>query len=147
MKSFLFILLLTVISSLTYAQSIRERLDDIEDQIIQDRIDRLVDKLIENNQKLQANQNSYLREIDRLILNSPCNVTWVDGKFKKWTPPTNSYTAFLFSKTNSLIFVPNNFVNNLTDGGKDNFARNIVLQNLQSIRKLCPNIPVDLLVK
>lgn len=45
MKALIFLILLIIVAPSIYAQSIREKLDDIEDQLHQDRIERLIEKI------------------------------------------------------------------------------------------------------
>jgi len=138
-----------------HAQSIRERLDDIEDKldslILQRQYDE-VDKLIEGNRRLR--ENSPPREIEILLSKSSCNVGLVDYKFQKFTPqlelinPTLKWigwTAFSFSRTNSLVFLENTMLGGLSEAEKMRFARTMITKHLNTIRKLCPNIPPDLI--
>lgn len=80
MKALVFLILLTIIAPSIHAQSIRERLDDIEDQLQQDRIERLyekIDKQIEKN--YEASRRETIDGQDRALQNSyvmpPANST------------------------------------------------------------------------
>jgi hypothetical protein len=152
----LFLFICIFLSFNSNAQSYRERLDDIEDKLdslmLQRQYDAL-DKLIEGNSRLR--ENSSPREIDILLSRSYCNVGFIDGKFQKFTPQVESinstiswgWTAVSPSKTTSLIFLKNSLLVGLSETEKMQFARLLIERHLNAIRKLCPNIPANLLAK
>jgi len=59
MRAFIFLILLTIVTPSIHAQSIRERLDDIEDQLQQDRIERLIEKI---DKEMEKNYEASRRE-------------------------------------------------------------------------------------
>ncbi len=157
MKAFIFLILLTIITPSIHAQSIRERLDDIEDELQRDRIERLLDKLIEGNQKIQPQSNSTSSSeinkavIRNLIKNSPCNVAYMGSRgFERFTPPPEAiefWDIVYFDKTTSLVFVQKIYNAGATDKQYQDFIRALILKHLVTIRKLCPNIPANLFSK
>ena len=161
MKALIFLLVLTIITPSIQAQSIRERLDDIEDQIMQDRMDRLLDKLIENNQKIQPQSNSTRdAEINKVVIgnlikNSPCNVAYMTKGFERFTLsnkeielfPWNAWTIIYFDKTTSLVLIPSMYTAGATENQTNDFLRGRIRKHLTTIRNICPNIPANLLSK
>ncbi len=158
MRAIILFLLLTIITPSIQAQSIRESLDDIEDQIMQDRMDRLLDKLIENNQKIKPQSNSSSgAEINKVVIgnlikNSPCNVAYITKGFERFTPSLEAievypWTVVRFDKTSSLVFIPSMYTAGATENQTNDFLRALILKHLAKIRSLCPNIPANLLSK
>lgn len=157
MKALILLILLTIIAPSIHAQSIRERLDDIEDQLQQDRMDRLLDRLIEGNQKINPQNNSTSSAdvnkivIRNLIKNSPCNVAYMGSRgFERFTPPPEAiefWDIVYFDKTTSLVFIQKIYRAGATANQYQDFMRALIQKNLVTIRKLCPNIPANLFSK
>jgi hypothetical protein len=144
----LFLIFLTLISTLASAQSNRQRLDDIEFELQKLKIerdgrefDRQMDELRRLREKNRDSPYMVLSDgtvinVDEHIRNRKniCYLTWTGNQFIKGLPSYKNYIEIHFNTIPNIIFIPKS--------NEKEFA-NIIDKNKNVMEKICPNLKTN----